>query len=69
MVSAAVLSTTFSYLVFWQFGDRFWGLIVGIVLLNLGNQGALVANQIKVYSLNPDARSRLNTVFMVATHF
>ena len=67
MVSAAVLSTTFSYLVFWQFGDRFWGLIVGIVLLNLGNQGALVANQIKVYSLNPDARSRLNTVFMVAT--
>ena len=67
MVSAAVLSTTFSYLIFWQFGDRFWGLIVGIVLLNLGNQGALVANQIKVYSLNPDARSRLNTVFMVAT--
>ncbi|MEO1801109.1 MAG: MFS transporter [Cyanobacteria bacterium J06629_2] len=67
MVSAAVVSTTFSYLIFWQFGDRFWGLIVGIVLLNLGNQGALVANQIKVYSLNPDARSRLNTVFMVAT--
>ena len=67
MVSAAVVSTTFSYLVFWQFGYRFWGLIVGIVLLNLGNQGALVANQIKVYSLNPDARSRLNTVFMVAT--
>ena len=67
MVSAAVLSTIFSYLIFWQFGDRFWGLIIGIVLLNLGNQGALVANQIKVYSLNPDARSRLNTVFMVAT--
>ena len=67
IVSAAVVSTIFSYLVFWHFGDRFWGLIVGIVLLNLGNQGALVANQIKVYSLNPDARSRLNTVFMVAT--
>ena len=67
MVSAAVVSTTLSYLIFWQFGDRLWGLIVGIVLLNLGNQGALVANQIKVYSLNPDARSRLNTVFMVAT--
>ena len=74
MVSATVLSTIFSYLIFWQFGDceasrrhRFWGLIIGIVLLNLGNQGALVANQIKVYGLNPDARSRLNTVFMVAT--
>ena len=67
MVSGAVVSSVLSYLVFWQFGTQLWGLIVGIVLLNLGNQGALVANQIKVYSLNPDARSRLNTVFMVAT--
>ena len=35
-------------------------------MLNLASQGALVANQVKVYSLDSEARS-LNTVFMVAT--
>ncbi|WP_414623758.1 MFS transporter [Calothrix sp. CCY 0018] len=67
MVSAAVVVATFSYLIFWQFSTQLWGLIIGSVLLNLGSQGALVANQVKVYSLDKDARSRLNTVFMVAT--
>ena len=67
MVSVAVVVATFSYLIFWQFSTQLWGLIIGSVLLNLGSQGALVANQVKIYSLDKDARSRLNTVFMVAT--
>jgi predicted MFS family arabinose efflux permease len=67
MVGMAIVGATIAYLMFWQFGTQLWGLIVGSVLLNLSSQGALVANQVKVYSLDPDARSRLNTVFMVAT--
>jgi predicted MFS family arabinose efflux permease len=41
-------------------------LIAGIVLLDLGVQGAQVSNQAVIYRLRPDARSRLTTAYMVA---
>lgn len=40
------------------------GLIAGLVLMDLGVQSAQVANQAVIYALQPDARGRLNTVFM-----
>jgi predicted MFS family arabinose efflux permease len=57
-----------SYLLFWLFGHWLWGLIIGVILLDLGMQGTHISNQTRIYSLNPAARSRLNTVYMV-TYF
>ena len=40
------------------------GLVAGVVLLDVGVQAAHISNQTKIFSLVPEARSRLNTVYM-----
>ncbi|MBC9932349.1 MFS transporter [Chitinophaga qingshengii] len=42
------------------------GLIAGVILLDIGQQVAHISNQSKVFSLLPEARSRLNTVYMTS---
>ena len=42
------------------------GLVVGVLLMDLGVQSIQVAAQASVISLVPEARSRLNTLYMVA---
>ncbi|MFC4052399.1 MFS transporter [Actinomadura syzygii] len=41
-------------------------LIVGIVLLDAGFQGAHINHQRTVFAINPEARSRINTAYMLA---
>jgi predicted MFS family arabinose efflux permease len=52
-----------SWLAFTAF-DTVAGLVVGVILLDFGEQGALVSNQQVIYALRPEARNRLNTIFM-----
>jgi len=39
-------------------------LIVGIVVLDVGCQGMQITNQAEIYRLRPEARTRLNSVYM-----
>lgn len=41
-------------------------MVIGVVLLGLGLQGAQSANQTRIFSIRPEAGSRINTVFMVS---
>ena len=40
-------------------------LLAGIVILDVGTQGMQITNQAIIYSLRPDARSRINSAYMV----
>ena len=39
-------------------------LVVGVVVLDMGAQMAQVGNQTRIFGLVPEARSRINTVYM-----
>jgi len=45
-------------------GGYLVGLVLGVILLDVGVQSAHISNQTLVFSLRPEARSRLNTVYM-----
>ena len=64
-VGAALLAVSASYVVLWGTGKTLAGLIVGVLLLDMGTQAGHVANQARIYSLAPAARSRLNMFYMV----
>ncbi len=57
-----------SFVVMWPLGRWLWGIALGVVLLDLGAQANHISNQTRVYALRPEARSRLNTLYMV-TYF
>lgn len=63
VIGAGALLTVLSWGVFGLWGTL-PGLVLGVVALDFGVQGALVSNQSIVFALQPDARNRLNTVFV-----
>jgi predicted MFS family arabinose efflux permease len=63
LVGYAGLSMLAAFLVLWGFGTHLAGLIVGVIFLDLAAQAATVSNQATVYSLDPEAHSRLYTVY------
>ena len=40
-------------------------LVIGVIVLDIGQQMSQIANQTRIFALRPEARSRLNTVYMV----
>lgn len=42
-------------------------IVIGVNLLDFGNQAGQIANQARIFKLDAAARARLNTVYMVAT--
>ncbi len=64
----AIAVLLLSFVVMWPLGHWLWGMAVGVVLLDMGTQANQISNQARVYALKPEARSRLNTLYMV-TYF
>lgn len=53
-----------SFIVFYFSEGSIFGIIIGIVLIDIGLQGVHISNQTRVYSMLPEARNRMNTVYM-----
>jgi predicted MFS family arabinose efflux permease len=66
VITLAIGLVAISYLVFAVSGRSLVGLVIGVLVLDVGVQAAQISNQSRIYALKPDARSRVNTVYMTA---
>jgi predicted MFS family arabinose efflux permease len=63
VASGVLLAGSFALL--WDGHTSQGALIAGIVVLDMGTQGMQITNQSVIYALRPDARSRINSAYMV----
>ncbi len=65
-----ILAALLVLLLSWGFtfgaGHTYWGLVVGIILLDLGLQASHIMNQTDFFAIDSKATNRLNTVYMVS---
>jgi predicted MFS family arabinose efflux permease len=65
-IGICIIVVIVAYLFFFLFGFKILGLIIGIILIDLGVQSCNVSNQARIHSLNEKTRNRLNTIYMVS---
>lgn len=66
LITIAVIAMIASWAIFGVWGFSYAGLVVGIILLDIGLQSMHITNQTIVFSTHPEATNRLNTVYMVS---
>ena len=54
-----------AWIIFEFSGNSIFGLVVGVLLVDFGLQCLHVTNQNIIFTKNPDARNRVNTIYMV----
>lgn len=65
MISTALAIIAIGFVVTGLFADSLVGLVLGIILIDLGVFSAQVSNQVRVFSIDPQAQSRINGVYML----
>ncbi|MGB3773623.1 MAG: MFS transporter, partial [Leeuwenhoekiella sp.] len=61
----AIVLMVVSWVIFYFSAVSIIGLIAGIIIVDLGFQALHITNQHIIFSKNPDARNRVNTIYMV----
>jgi predicted MFS family arabinose efflux permease len=64
LLGAMPLLLAGSFVLLWLGRSWLWALIAGIVLADVAAQSIHISNQSVIYGLRPDARSRVNSVYM-----
>ncbi|MBV8389400.1 MAG: MFS transporter [Mucilaginibacter sp.] len=63
-----LLLIAISFVIFYFSAYSFTGLIIGVIIMDMGVQATHISNQSLIFTLRPEARNRINTVYMV-TYF
>ena len=65
LITIATLVMILSWGVFQFSGNSIIGLVIGVVFIDMGLQSLHITNQNIIFSKNPEARNRINTIYMV----
>ncbi|CAL1517099.1 MFS transporter [Chitinophaga sp. MM2321] len=66
-IGYGIIFLLLGYLLFYIFQTNIIGVIIGVIAIDLGLQGIHVSNQTRIYALLPEARNRVNTVYMTTS--
>jgi predicted MFS family arabinose efflux permease len=66
LITFSILILIVSFVIFGFSTNSIAGLVVGVILMDMGVQATHISNQTLIFSLRPEARNRLNTVYMVS---
>lgn len=61
-----ILTVLASFVILATGAYHLWVLVVGVIILDVGMQVTHISNQSRIFSLLPEARSRINTVYMTS---
>jgi MFS family permease len=66
VVTLGLLLLSLGFCTLWLLGYHILGLVLGVIVLDLGAQANQIANQTRIFGLEPGARGRINTIYMTA---
>ncbi|MEW5677354.1 MFS transporter [Flavobacterium enshiense] len=64
VIGYGLLFLLLSFVIFYFSSESVVGILIGIVFIDVGLQSVHISNQTRVYALLPEARNRMNTVYM-----
>ncbi len=65
-IRLGIFAAMFSYVLLGAGGTYLWVLIIGVIILDIGMQTTHISNQSRIFAFLPEARSRINTVYMTS---
>lgn len=67
VIGLSIAIVTLSYLLLAGAASSLALLVIGVIVLDIGVQAALVANQTRAFAADPTAQGRINSLYMTAT--